>query len=201
MTRTNENNGMNEMHGDERWVGRLRVIGWSMVAILLLLPAVAMQFTDEVNWSGSDFLFAGILLIGTGLLAELVVRRSRDKAYRAGAALALAATLLLAWSNAAVGFVGTGANAANILYVALIAMVVATSFVAGFRAPGMAKAMTAAAIGQGLVMVLAFASHLVRSEETFIIGLINVFFIALWSGAAMLFRKAAQRGDAYGSEQ
>lgn len=172
------------------------VIGWSLVALILLLPAIAMQWTNEVDWTAGDFFFAALLLGGTGLMAELVVRRTRDNAYRAGAAVALAATLLLAWTNAAVGFVGAGANAANILYVALIGVVVATSFVAGFRAPGMAKAMVAAAIGQGLVMVLAFASDLVPGVESgFIIG-INLFFLALWSAAAALFQKAARRAAA-----
>src|SRR5690606_23723913 len=35
---------------DGIWIRRLRIIGWSMVAILLLLPAIAMLFTDEVQW-------------------------------------------------------------------------------------------------------------------------------------------------------
>lgn len=196
MTSTNEREPMIGINGDERWVKRLRVIGWSLVAVILLLPAIATQLTNEVDWSAGDFFFAALLLGGTGLMAELVVRRTRDNAYRAGAAVALFATLSLAWTNAAVGFVGAGANAANILYVALIGLVVATSFVAGFRAPGMAKAMVAAAIGQGLVMVLAFASELVPGvERGFIIG-INLFFMALWSAAAALFQKAARRASA-----
>lgn len=194
MTSTNEEGTMSGKQGDERWIGRLRVIGWTAVAIILLLPAIAMQLTDEVDWSAGDFMAAGVLLIGTGLLAELVVRRTRDNAYRAGAAIALFATLLLAWSNAAVGFVGSGGNTANILYVALLAVVLAGGFVAGFAAPGMAKAMVAAAVGQGLVMVLAFASDLVGPEETGIILFMNLFFVALWSAAAVLFRKAARRG-------
>lgn len=124
---------MSGKQGYERWIGRLRVIGWTVVAILLLLPAIAMPLTDEVDWSAGDFMAAGVLLIGTGLLAELVVRRTRDNAYRAVAAIALFATLLLAWSNAAVGFVGSGGNTANILYVALLAVVLAGGFVAGVR--------------------------------------------------------------------
>ena len=192
MERTNEQEWMTGMDRDERWVGRLRVIGWSLIAVLLLLPAVAMLYTDEVQWSAGDFLLAAVLLIGTGLLGELVLRRSRNNAYRAGAAVALVATLLLAWSNAAVGFVGAGANAANILYVALIGLVMAASFAAGFQARGMARAMVAAAIGQGLVMALAFSTELVRSEETFVIIVINGFFMALWSTAAVLFDRAAQ---------
>jgi hypothetical protein len=189
----NEQGTCIDMHRDEPWLRRLRVIGWSLVAVLLLLPAIGMQFSDEVDWSAGDFFFAAVLLGGTGLLVELVVRRSRDNAYRAGAVLALLTTLMLAWSNAAVGFVGSGANAANILYVALIGVVAAASFAAGFKAPGMMKAMIAAAIGQGLITVLAFAQDMVDDEERMVIVYISAFFIALWSAAAALFRKAAQQ--------
>ena len=181
------------MNEAERWIQRLRVIGWSTVAIILLLPAIGMQFSEEVDWSAGDFLFAAILLGGTGLLVELVVRRSQNNAYRAGAVLALITLLLLAWSNAAVGFVGAGANAANILYVALIGMVAAASFAAGFSARGMGKAMIAAAIGQGLIAGLAFSQELVQADERMAILGINAFFIALWSAAAALFRKAARK--------
>jgi hypothetical protein len=192
MISTRENKTMIGNGNDERWLGHLRWVGWSLVGILLVLPAVAMQFGGEVNWSAGDFIFAGVLLIGTGLLVELVVRRSRDNAYRGGAALALAASLLLAWSNAAVGFVGSGANVANVLYMALIGVAFASAYAVGFKAKGMAKAMSAVAVGQGLITVLAYASGLVRAEETFLILAISGFFIALWSASAMLFRKAAQ---------
>lgn len=43
---------------------------------MLLLNLLAMQVTDEVNWGVFDFVFAGLLLGGTGLL---LVRASRSK--------------------------------------------------------------------------------------------------------------------------
>jgi hypothetical protein len=51
---------------------------------VLLLPLVAMQFTEEVNWSLFDFVFGAALLGGTGLLLELAVRKPSRIAYRAG---------------------------------------------------------------------------------------------------------------------
>jgi hypothetical protein len=49
---------------------------------VLLVPLVAMQFTEEVNWSPFDFVFAAALLGGTGLLLELAVRKPSRFAYR-----------------------------------------------------------------------------------------------------------------------
>jgi hypothetical protein len=45
------------------------------VAVLLLIPLIAMQFSPEVNWSPVDFAVAGVLLFGTGLSCELVLRK------------------------------------------------------------------------------------------------------------------------------
>jgi nitrate/nitrite transporter NarK len=45
------------------------------VVFLLLIPLVAMQFTNEVNWTLSDFVVAAVLLLGTGLVCEFVMRK------------------------------------------------------------------------------------------------------------------------------
>ncbi|MFS2018775.1 hypothetical protein ACEN88_19625 [Massilia sp. CT11-108] len=42
---------------------------------ILLVPAVAMRFTHEVNWGPGDFLVGGALLAGTGLAYVLTKRR------------------------------------------------------------------------------------------------------------------------------
>jgi protein-S-isoprenylcysteine O-methyltransferase Ste14 len=52
-----------------------RIIIFVLVVLLLLIPFLAMQFTSEVNWTLSDFLVAGVLLFGTGLLIELAFRK------------------------------------------------------------------------------------------------------------------------------
>ena len=35
--------------------------------LILLLPLITMQFTDEVIWNLADFIVAGILIFGFGL--------------------------------------------------------------------------------------------------------------------------------------
>ena len=77
-----------------------------VTASILMVPLVAMQFTDEVMWTLSDFVFAGILIFGTGLLYQLATGLTANTAYRAGMGLALATTFILLWINGAVGVIG-----------------------------------------------------------------------------------------------
>lgn len=77
------------------------------VAVLLTMPLVAMQLTDEVNWTLSDFVAAGVLLFGTGLLIELVLRRVRSGKQRLVLCAVILAALLLIWAELAVGVFGT----------------------------------------------------------------------------------------------
>ncbi|MBK7270939.1 MAG: hypothetical protein IPI07_16005 [Flavobacteriales bacterium] len=51
-------------NGPGRWWNILRIVGWSLAALMLLFPVVAMQFTDEVNWGPEDFLFAPSCSVG-----------------------------------------------------------------------------------------------------------------------------------------
>jgi hypothetical protein len=181
------------MTGDERWWKILRMVGWSLAALLLLIPGVAMLFTDQVNWTASDFFFAALILGGTGLLFEVALRRSADNTYRTGILLGLAATFLLVWSNAAVGFVGSGANVANVLYLAMVAIPLLGGFVVGFKARGMFLTMVLTAVVQAAITGIAYAADLVRAEEGQVILAINAVFILLWVASAVLFHQAAQR--------
>jgi hypothetical protein len=65
------------------------------VALILALPLVAMQITDEVVWSLADFVAAGVLLATIGVALELAVRRAGNLAAALGiAALGVAAAVL-----------------------------------------------------------------------------------------------------------
>lgn len=76
---------------------------WGLAGILLLLPAIAMQFTSEVAWGGEDFLAAALIIGGAGLAIELAVRLLCTPAqrYLAGGAAVLLA--LAIWAELAVG--------------------------------------------------------------------------------------------------
>jgi hypothetical protein len=92
-------------------------------AFILLLPLVAMQITGEVDWGLADFVFAGALLGGTGLLFELAVRKPGNIAYR-GAAIAIGvAAIVLGEADDAPGLVLFG----GLLIVATVALAVRTA--------------------------------------------------------------------------
>jgi ABC-type Mn2+/Zn2+ transport system permease subunit len=75
-----------------------RVVGWIGAVVILLLPAVAMRFTDEVNWTAFDFVFAGVVLGGAGLILEVFARVTPKPAMRFGAALIVGLIVGLIWA-------------------------------------------------------------------------------------------------------
>lgn len=80
-----------------------RIILWSAVALLLLAPLVAMQFTREVAWTASDFAFAAVLLVGAGLALELAAWKLRGRTARLIAVGVILFVVALIWAEAAVG--------------------------------------------------------------------------------------------------
>ncbi|WP_276977753.1 hypothetical protein [Flavobacterium filum] len=85
---------------------RLSVIV-TVVGIILLIPMIAMQFTDEVKWTISDFIVAGILLLGTGLAIEFVLRTIRSTQIRLLLFGFILFVLFLVWAELAVGIFGS----------------------------------------------------------------------------------------------
>jgi hypothetical protein len=80
----------------------IRRTGWSLAAAILALPALAMQFSTEVNWGPEDFLAAALLLGITGLGLEVAAALPRRR-WRGRAAMVVLAALLLVWAELAVG--------------------------------------------------------------------------------------------------
>jgi hypothetical protein len=76
-------------------------------ASILLVPLMAMQFTDEVVWTVLDFVVAGALLAGTGLMYVVLTRNARQVRRKAVIGVLLTVALLLVWMELAVGLFGT----------------------------------------------------------------------------------------------
>lgn len=74
-----------------------------LTTLILLVPLVAMQFSDEVDWSLGDFIIAGALLVGTGLMFEFVVRKIANPRRRIIFGVTLVVIFLLVWIDLAVG--------------------------------------------------------------------------------------------------
>lgn len=77
------------------------------IALVLMVPLVGMQLSDQVNWSLFDFMVASVLLGGTGLIAELILRKVKSKKNRLLLLLFLFMALLIVWAELAVGVFGS----------------------------------------------------------------------------------------------
>lgn len=77
------------------------------VPMLLLIPYIAMMFSDEVKWTLFDFIVAGILLLGAGLTLEFILRKVKTSKNRITLCIALFLVLFLIWAELAVGIFGT----------------------------------------------------------------------------------------------
>lgn len=175
-------------------------------ALLLLIPLVAMQFTQEVVWTLSDFVFAGALLFGVGLAFVLIARLGDNTTYRVVAGVAVAAGFMLVWANMAVGLVGSEDNPANLLYAGVLAVALIGAFVARSRPLGMANAMFAAALTYVVVTAIALfiwqpagaaAEPNVHSVNVLVA---NGVFAATWTVSGLLFRRASVTGSTPGRQ-
>ncbi len=79
--------------------------GFYRVAVLtlfiLLIPLIAMQFTDDVNWGIGDFIIMGVILLSLGNLFILVSRKFPHK--KTLLAVVFVIIFLAIWVELAVG--------------------------------------------------------------------------------------------------
>jgi hypothetical protein len=172
-----------------RWIG--------VAAFILAVPLAAMQFTREVAWTASDFVFAGALILGVGFAYELAAMRG-NAAYRAATAFALATAFLTVWFTGAVGIIGDEGNPANLMFGGVLAVALLGAALARFRPAGMSSAMIAAACAQALVAAVALAMGWGGADPSYpwdIVGCTG-FFVVLWCASALLFRTAARAAPA-----
>lgn len=112
--------------------------------------------------------------------------------------LALATTfgtaILLMWVIGAVGLIGAEGNPADRMYAGVIAIAAVGAVITRLRPGGMARVLVATAFAQALVAAIALVRGEHHAAVTSIpeIVLSNGFFVALWLGAAWLFRSAAR---------
>jgi len=74
---------------------------------LLLIPLIAMQFTEQVKWDLKDFIVMAFLLFTTGLLIDLLFRKVKYVKSRILLIAVVLTIFFLTWAELAVGIFGT----------------------------------------------------------------------------------------------
>ena len=171
---------------------------WAIsIGLLLLIPLIAMQFTEEVNWDITDFLIMGAVLFGIGLIYELVGRRSEKTSYRVAFGVGLLGAFLLFWVNAAVGIIGSENQSANLPYLTVFAVGLIGAIVSRLKAGGMAITLFVLTGIQLLVPVVALFiwPPPATSWAPSVLGVfaLNAFFALLFLVSALLFRQASDK--------
>ena len=72
-------------------------------ALILLIPLVAMRFSDERDWDLTDFIVMGALLLSSGLIYELIASRMASSRRRLLLGAMVVFAVLLIWADLAVG--------------------------------------------------------------------------------------------------
>ncbi|KMQ66928.1 membrane protein [Chryseobacterium angstadtii] len=80
---------------------------YALPLVLLCIPLLGNILSDEVNWSASDFLIAGILLFSMAFLINLVRTRIKTQSRRILICIFILIALALIWIELAVGIFGT----------------------------------------------------------------------------------------------
>ncbi|MCP9201252.1 hypothetical protein MKO06_15180 [Gramella sp. GC03-9] len=78
-----------------------------VVATILLIPFIGMQFSNEVDWSTSDFVIMGALLFLTGLGINYAISKLKTNRSRIIACIVIIGLFLMIWAELAVGVFGT----------------------------------------------------------------------------------------------
>ena len=84
-------------------VRRWRLALWAFLGGLILLPAIAMLFTDEVRWTGADFIAAAAIFAVFGCAIELIVRFVDQSVLRMALVCGVIIAALAIWVDGAVG--------------------------------------------------------------------------------------------------
>jgi hypothetical protein len=73
------------MHSAFNWI----MVYLAVAAIVLLTPALAMTFTDEIAWGAGDFVVAAIILAGGGVALKAIAKMVVSDAPRLAASTAV----------------------------------------------------------------------------------------------------------------
>jgi len=118
-----------------------------------------------------------------------------NTAYRLAVSLALVTAIVIVWLNAAAGLIGIeDDDPANLLYAGVLAIGFIGAIIARLQPRGLSRALFAMALAQALVGTIAL--KLPNTASSVQIVIVHGVFVALFAGAALLFRYSASKGFA-----
>jgi hypothetical protein len=76
---------------------------FGIVGLILIIPLIAMQFNNGVDWSTHDFILAFILLTFLGVAIDYILREPTKYKHKVVMVIILIIISILAWIELAVG--------------------------------------------------------------------------------------------------
>lgn len=103
----------------------------------------------------------------------------------------LVTVLVLIWLSLGIGIIGADGDPANRMYFGVIAVGVIGAFIARLQPQGMSRVLMVMAVIQALIAVIAIVAKMGYPFSGPVeLLLLNGFFVAMFVGAAWLFRRA-----------
>jgi len=88
-------------------IGKRHFVILGLVTLILLVPLIAMQFSQEVSWNWADFLIMGLLLVLTGFAPDYVRGKFRSPKTRVLIMAGILTAFRLIWIELALGIFGS----------------------------------------------------------------------------------------------
>lgn len=176
------------------WIRVLRPLAWGGAVLVLLAPWLAMRFTDEVAWTGSDFVVFGAMLLVACVAFETITRVARVPSYLLASLIAIGAGFLLLWANLAVGIVDEPEHPANLLFLGVLVIGATCAGLCRLHPRGMAWVLATMAAAQLVAGGIAMRME-TQESPAFVLAFTGLYIVA-WLSSALLFRKAAKAGAA-----
>lgn len=75
--------------------------------LLLIIPLIGMNLTDEIDWTLSDFIISGLILLVFSLTINFIILRISNRKKRVLYITILFILFMLVWTELALGIFGT----------------------------------------------------------------------------------------------
>lgn len=116
---------------------------------------------------------------------------SQKSFYGLAVITSLVSISMLIWLSLGVGIIGADGDPANLMYIGVVAVGIIGAFIARFQSHGMSRVLTAMAITQTLIAIIAIAAKLgYPFSGPLELLLLNGFFVAIFLGSAWLFHRS-----------